>query len=71
MSQPETIAGAVRLTPALPMTTTNKILERAWRAERWNCAEPVLWQPSKGTPYEYLDDRGVQVLEAAVADRVV
>jgi fatty-acyl-CoA synthase len=61
----------VRLTPALPMTTTNKILKRALRTERWNCDEPVLWQPTKNGPYEPLEAGNASALEAAVADRVM
>jgi fatty-acyl-CoA synthase len=61
----------VRLTSALPMTTTNKVLKRALRTERWNCAEPVLWQPEKGSPYVRLDGEQARVLEAAVSDRVI
>ncbi len=45
----------VRMSAALPATATNKVLKRALRAERWNCAEPVLWQPEKGGPYRLLD----------------
>ena len=41
----------VRMSAALPITATNKVLKRALRAERWNCADPVLWQPEKGGPY--------------------
>jgi fatty-acyl-CoA synthase len=61
----------VRLTPALPMTTTNKILKRALRAERWNCAEPVLWQRDKGALYERLSDGDARALAAVVGDRVM
>jgi fatty-acyl-CoA synthase len=61
----------VRLTSGLPMTTTNKVLKRALRAERWNCTEPVLWQPEKGAPYVPLGDEEARALEAAVSDRVI
>jgi fatty-acyl-CoA synthase len=61
----------VRLTPALPMTTTNKVLKRALRAERWNCTESVLWQREKSAPYERLGDEEARTLEAAVGDRVM
>jgi fatty-acyl-CoA synthase len=61
----------VRLTPALPMTTTNKVLKRALRAERWNCAEPVFWQREKSAPYARLHDDEAQALEAAIGDRVM
>ncbi|HEX3794516.1 MAG TPA: AMP-binding protein [Acidimicrobiales bacterium] len=61
----------VRMTPALPITATNKVLKRALRAERWNCADPVLWQPSKGSGFEVLQPEEAAALEAAVADRVI
>jgi fatty-acyl-CoA synthase len=61
----------VRVTPALPMTTTNKVLKRSLRAERWNCADPVLWQPEKGAPYERLEGGDARGLESAVSDRVI
>ena len=44
----------VRMSAALPATATNKVLKRSLRAERWNCADPVLWQPDKGGPYRRL-----------------
>ena len=44
----------VRMSAALPATATNKVLKRSLRAERWNCADPVLWQPDKGGPYRLL-----------------
>ena len=53
----------------LPITATNKVLKRALRAERWNCADPVLWQAEKGGPYRLLQDEDAATLEAAVGDR--
>ena len=61
----------VRLCPILPMTMTNKVLKRALRAERWNCADPVLWQVGKGGPYSVLSDEQAASLEAAVGERVI
>jgi fatty-acyl-CoA synthase len=61
----------VRLSPALPITATNKVLKRALRAERWNCAEPVLWQPEKGGGYAVLSADEARSLEASVGDRVL
>jgi fatty-acyl-CoA synthase len=61
----------VRMTSSLPVTATNKVLKRALRAERWNCADPVLWQPEKGGPYVLLASEDAAALEAAVADRVL
>jgi fatty-acyl-CoA synthase len=61
----------VRMTSSLPVTATNKVLKRALRAERWNCADPVLWRPEKGGPYVMLSAEDAAALEAAVADRVL
>ena len=61
----------VRMTPALPVTATNKVLKRGLRAERWTCADPVLWRPAEGEPYRRLGDAEAAELELAVADRVL
>jgi fatty-acyl-CoA synthase len=61
----------VRLTSALPMTATNKVLKRLLRAERWGCTDPILWQPVKGAPYARLSEDDARELEAAVGDRVM
>jgi fatty-acyl-CoA synthase len=61
----------VRLSASLPITATNKVLKRGLRAERWNCAEPVLWRPEKGGPYRLLMADGAAALEEAVAGRVL
>ncbi len=61
----------VRMSDALPATATNKVLKRSLRAERWNCAEPVLWQPDKGGPYRLLDPEDAARLEDAVGDRPI
>ncbi len=61
----------VRMTSALPITATNKVLKRDLRAERWNCAEPVLWQRTKGSAYEPLGAADAAALERAVGDRVL
>ena len=61
----------VRMTPALPVTATNKVLKRGLRSERWNCADPVLWTPAKSKPYRLLSDAEAAELERAVAGRVL
>jgi acyl-CoA synthetase (AMP-forming)/AMP-acid ligase II len=61
----------VRMSGALPVTATNKIVKRALRAERWNCADPVLWQPEKGSAYRLLEAAEAAALEAAVGDRPI
>ncbi len=61
----------VRMSAALPITATNKVLKRGLRAERWNCADAVLWQPEKGGPYRILNAEDAAKLEAAVGDRPI
>ena len=61
----------VRMSASLPITATNKVLTRGLRAERWNCAEPVLWQPEKGGPYRLLMPAEAAALEEAVGGRVL
>jgi fatty-acyl-CoA synthase len=61
----------VRMSAALPATATNKVLKRSLRAERWNCAEPVLWQSEKGGVYRRLTDADAAGLEEAVGDRPI
>jgi fatty-acyl-CoA synthase len=61
----------VRLSAALPITATNKVLKQGLRAERWNCAEPVLWQPDKGGTYRSLTADEAAELEESVGDRVL
>jgi fatty-acyl-CoA synthase len=61
----------VRMSAALPTTATNKVLKRSLRAERWNCAEPVLWQAEKGGPYRLLEAEDAARLDDAVGDRPI
>src|ERR1700691_2736580 len=61
----------VRMSTALPATATNKVLKRPLRAERWNCAEPVLGQCEKGGAYRRLTDAEAASLEEAVGDRPI
>ncbi|MFZ0248901.1 MAG: AMP-binding protein [Acidimicrobiales bacterium] len=59
----------VRMSPELPATATNKVLKRSLRAERWNCADAVLWQAEKGGAYALLDAAAAAQLDGAVGDR--
>ncbi len=61
----------VRMSRELPATATNKVIKRALRSERWNCAEPVLWRPNKRIDYVPLRPQDVAALEAAVGDRPI
>ncbi len=61
----------VRMSAELPATATNKVLKRSLRVERWNCSDPVLWQPDKGGPYRLLSEAEAAELEASVGDRAL
>jgi fatty-acyl-CoA synthase len=61
----------VRVCAALPITATSKVLVRTLRGERWNCADPVWWRPSRAPVARYtpLDGTDVAALEESVARR--
>jgi fatty-acyl-CoA synthase len=60
----------VRVCEALPVTATSKVLTRALRSERWNCADPVWWRAGRGDDaYRTMTEADVVDLEAALADR--
>jgi fatty-acyl-CoA synthase len=61
----------VRMSAALPVTATNKVVKRALRVERWNCDDPVLWRAEKRSPYSLLNGDDAAALEAAVGDRPI
>jgi len=58
----------LRVASALPMTPSNKILKRALRRERWECADAV-WLRGEDGGYRPLDDAGRARLRAAFAAR--
>ncbi|WP_214413386.1 AMP-binding protein [Sphaerisporangium fuscum] len=46
----------VRLTPAMPLTSTNKVDKTGLRRERWDCADPVFRRPGREPRYVPLTD---------------
>lgn len=58
----------MRVAALLPMTPSNKILKRALRRERWECADP-LWQRGTDGRYRALDEAGRARLRADFAAR--
>jgi acyl-CoA synthetase (AMP-forming)/AMP-acid ligase II len=52
----------VRIAEELPVTETSKVLKRVLRRERWECADPVWWQPEKRGPYQPMSDADVDAL---------
>lgn len=49
----------VRVTDALPVTETQKVLKRLLRRQRWEAHDPVFWRPRRGEPLRAMtaDDR--------------
>jgi fatty-acyl-CoA synthase len=58
----------VRIAAALPSTQTNKILKRALRRERWECADPVWLRTEQGS-YRRLTDADVAQIRARFRER--
>jgi fatty-acyl-CoA synthase len=46
----------IRVTGALPVTETQKVLKRVLRRERWETADPVWWRAAKGEPLQPMTD---------------
>jgi fatty-acyl-CoA synthase len=46
----------VRLTRAMPLTSTNKVDKTGLRRERWECADPVFWRPDRELRYVPMAD---------------
>jgi fatty-acyl-CoA synthase len=59
----------VRIAKELPVTETSKVLKRVLRRERWECEDPVWWQPVKGGPYERISAADVDELRQEFAAR--
>lgn len=55
----------VRTVDELPMTQTGKVLKQSFRAQRWECADPVWWRPEpKGTEWRKLTEEDVAAIRA-------
>jgi fatty-acyl-CoA synthase len=59
----------VRVADTLPVTETSKVLKRVLRRERWECADPVWWQPERGGAYRRLTPADGEALRAEFAAR--
>jgi len=59
----------VRISDALPMTPTNKVLKRVLRKQRWECEDPVWWRPEKGAPCRRLDEADRRTLARRFEER--
>ncbi|GAA2860834.1 AMP-binding protein [Streptosporangium fragile] len=58
----------VRLTPEMPLTATNKVDKGGLRRERWECADPVWWRPSRELAYVPLSQEGRTALRTRFAE---
>jgi len=63
--------GFVRVSPALPVTATNKVLKKALRAERWDCTDPVWRRPARSASYQRLSPAERRELNQEVAGRML
>jgi fatty-acyl-CoA synthase len=59
----------VRIAKELPVTETSKVLKRVLRRERWECEDPVWWQPEKDGPYRQMSAADVDALQKEFAAR--
>jgi fatty-acyl-CoA synthase len=54
----------VRITEALPVTETQKVLKRVLRRERWEVADPLYWRVRKDAPLRAMTDGDRRELRA-------
>lgn len=59
----------VRITDALPVTETSKVLKRALRRERWETTDDVWWRPDKRAGYKLMTRRDLDTLRAEFRQR--
>jgi fatty-acyl-CoA synthase len=59
----------VRISPSLPMTQTSKVQKRKLRSERWECEEPVWFQPDKSEGFRRLEAEDRDAIRAAFGKR--
>jgi fatty-acyl-CoA synthase len=59
----------VRATTNLPITQTAKVQKRQLRGERWECAEPVFFRPSRGAALRRMTAADVAALRARFVER--
>jgi fatty-acyl-CoA synthase len=59
----------VRVTDALPVTETSKVLKRVLRRERWETDDPIWWRPGRRGAYRAMTLREVAALRAQFEQR--
>lgn len=58
----------VRITDAMPLTGSNKLIKKPLQSARWECADPVWWRPDRTLSYRRLTAEDVAGLRKAFAD---
>jgi fatty-acyl-CoA synthase len=58
----------VRITEAMPLTGTNKVLKVPLRTAGWSCDDPVWWRPPRAETYRLLTDADRQALDKELHD---
>jgi fatty-acyl-CoA synthase len=59
----------VRVTDALPVTETSKVLKRVLRRERWETDDPIWWRAERRGAYRAMTPRDVAALRAQFEQR--
>ncbi len=58
-----------RITEALPLTQTSKVIKQPLRREKWRCADPIWWQPNKSDPWRLLAAEDIEEWEQEFIER--
>ena len=56
----------MRITAALPLTQTNKVLKRVLVEQRWRADDPLWWRPGRAPSYRTMTDADADAVEAAL-----
>ncbi|MBT4521139.1 MAG: AMP-binding protein [Halieaceae bacterium] len=59
----------IRVSDALPMTQTKKIIKRQLRCEHWNCEDPIWWRQDRNAQFQLLMPENVKAIEQTFSDR--
>ena len=61
----------LRVTTAMPVTATAKVLRRQLRQERWHTQDPTWWKPQRKGVYQRMDAAAVAAYEATFVPGVL
>ena len=66
---PKWMPAFVRISAAIPLTPSNKVLKKVLAQEAWNCADPVWWRAGREDDYRLLQPADAAALNQALAAR--